>query len=781
MRAATGAFDAEGRKIERRQAQLRKRLESSWSGFGRTIIPSLGAIGAALSVREVIEYADKWTGAKNALRVAGVEGDNLTSVLDGLFKSAQKNGVALNPLVGVYSKIAQVQGELGASAADVTKFTDGVALSLKVAGTSAGAASGALLQLGQLLGGQKVQAQEYNSILDGAFPLLQAVAEGSDRWGGSVARLTADVKAGNVTVQDFFRSALAGFPALEKRAVTAQTSISQAMQKLENAFEKYVGETAAAGGATSAITGAIDTLSDHLDEVVKAALVLASVLGPGMLVRSIMGSVTALGALSGLILANPLGALAAVAVAAGAALVLFGRSSSEAAKAILEEKSAHEQLNALLGEASSKTKEVSKAKYDEAKAHLESARATLKEAEAQAELNLQKAKTQDNPKALPNFYGGFSGQSPTGNTQIAQGELDRVRAAIQRNAAALAALGTLKPVADKPAKPVAPPAKPPAALSLSGIQDVVSTPRIGTDEVKKILSDGDKMIAQIKTEGDVIGMTSAQAEAYRWKVQALADISREYGGVTEEQAAQVDATAAALLRAGEATDHLRAMLEAYLQHQEDIARENEYVARGLGDVAVAGLRGFGSLKDAAADFLGSLAEMILRVQVLDPLLKNLGGGSGGIFNSILGAFGAADLGSTVSASIAANPLLFKNGGIARNGRSVSLPMMADGGVSRRPAIISEYGQPEAAVPLPDGRRIPVDLRMPAVPSITPSAASAPVIVQHFDLSGAVVTDEIMARAQAAGENAATTRLQQFNSHVLPGRVRQLVADPYRGY
>lgn len=57
-------------------------------------------------------------------------------------------------------------------------------------------------------------------------------------------------------------------------------------------------------------------------------------------------------------------------------------------------------------------------------------------------------------------------------------------------------------------------------------------------------------------------------------------------------------------------------------------------------------------------------------------------------------------------------LFAKNGGVFAGGRSQPLPMMAKGGVANGPAIISEYGQAEAAVPLPDGRRIPVDLRMP---------------------------------------------------------------------
>jgi len=52
---------------------------------------------------------------------------------------------------------------------------------------------------------------------------------------------------------------------------------------------------------------------------------------------------------------------------------------------------------------------------------------------------------------------------------------------------------------------------------------------------------------------------------------------------------------------------------------------------------------------------------------------------------------------------------FADGGIAENGKRVALPRFAGGGVSNSAAIFGEAG-PEAAVPLPDGRSIPVTMK-----------------------------------------------------------------------
>src|SRR5690606_28309970 len=58
-------------KLESAIAKADRRLSGLGAGIGRQLLPSLGAIGAALTTREVGRYADAWTSAKNALAVAG--------------------------------------------------------------------------------------------------------------------------------------------------------------------------------------------------------------------------------------------------------------------------------------------------------------------------------------------------------------------------------------------------------------------------------------------------------------------------------------------------------------------------------------------------------------------------------------------------------------------------------------------------------------------------------------------------------------------------------------
>lgn len=98
-----------------------------------------------------------------------------------------------------------------------------------------------------------------------------------------------------------------------------------------------------------------------------------------------------------------------------------------------------------------------------------------------------------------------------------------------------------------------------------------------------------------------------------------------------------------------------------------------------------------SASEALANALSKVADKLLDI-ALNSLFDTSGGG--GLFGGLLGGIGKL--------------FGFADGGIAARGKPVKT--FARGGVSRSAAIFGEAG-PEAAVPLPDGRRIPVALDM----------------------------------------------------------------------
>ncbi|OWJ81077.1 phage tail protein [Haematobacter missouriensis] len=295
MNKAVGVSNQQARQIEGRFRKMNQNLDSIGGSAARSLIAPLGAISAALSVREVARYADAWTGAKNSLAVAGVVGEQQADVLERLYQAAQANAAPVTALADLFGKAAQASDNLGASQQELLKFSGGVATALRVAGTSAGAASGALTQLGQLLGSARVQAEEFNSVNEGARPILIAVAAGLDKAGGSVSKLKKLVNDGEVSGRDFFQAFLRGMPNIEKMAANATTTIDQGLTKVNNAFTKYIGSTDESLGASQRLVAGLSALADNFDAVADVTLKVAGIIAGALVGRSIGAMVAKLG------------------------------------------------------------------------------------------------------------------------------------------------------------------------------------------------------------------------------------------------------------------------------------------------------------------------------------------------------------------------------------------------------------------------------------------------------------------------------------------------------
>lgn len=231
MNRANGIANTRSRQIESRFASMNSRLNAGFIGLQRNIAAAFAGVAAA---RGAIQLIDAATRIENSLKVAGVAAEDLEQVYGDLFQAAQRNAAPIETLVQLYSRLALVQNELGVTGDELIGFTDNVALALRVAGTDAQAASGALLQLSQALGGGVVRAEEFNSILDGATPIVQAVADGLEEAGGSVAKLRQLVTDGKVSSEAFFRAFEVGAATLEDKVAGAELTVSQQFIRLQN-------------------------------------------------------------------------------------------------------------------------------------------------------------------------------------------------------------------------------------------------------------------------------------------------------------------------------------------------------------------------------------------------------------------------------------------------------------------------------------------------------------------------------------------------------------------
>ncbi|MBL4767630.1 MAG: tape measure protein [Rhodobacteraceae bacterium] len=261
MDRASGKANYTFKKIEHRGKLLQKRLNAIDPKFARFLGPA--AIGATIRAFQV--FADSATRIENALKVAGVAGDELERVYDRLEASAKKNFAPLEALANLYAKTSLAQKELKVTSEELLKFTDNIALALRVSGKTASESRGALIQLTQAMGAGIVRAEEFNAILEGALPVAQAAAAGLKEAGGSVAKLRTLVIDGKISSEVFFRAFEAGASILEEKLAGATLTTGQAFENLKTSLTSAARKIDDATGLTKYLTQHLKNLADAAD------------------------------------------------------------------------------------------------------------------------------------------------------------------------------------------------------------------------------------------------------------------------------------------------------------------------------------------------------------------------------------------------------------------------------------------------------------------------------------------------------------------------------------
>lgn len=228
------------------------------------------------------------------------------------------------------------------------------------------------------------------------------------------------------------------------------------------------------------------------------------------------------------------------------------------------------------------------------------------------------------------------------------------------------------------------------------------------DEVAKFARTQQARTDQIKMEADAASLSTLE---YKKRAEAIR-IDREAADAAKGKSAvwvaAINAEAEAQKKAAaEALDYAdakarsfelgaRSAMKDYVESASNAANQAKTLFanafKGMEDALVSfvktGKLDFASLADS---IISDLIRMAIQAQITAPLMQAVSGG----------LFGASP-----------NSFFFANGGIMTAGGALPLNTYANGGIAKTPqmAIFGEGKTPEAYVPLPDGRHIPVAMR-----------------------------------------------------------------------
>ena len=745
--------------IERRFNTMSRRLKQSASSAALGIRGMLGGIGAYLGVRQIQQYADSWNSVTRALEASEqIFGVRLRSASE-LNKLANESRIENDALAKLYIRTAAATRELGVSEEDVAKATTTVAKALKLGTASASEQASTMLQLSQALQKGKLDGDEFRTVMENAGVIQELLADKLKVSKGEIVRMAA---AGKLSVEALFSSLTDGAEKVDRIFREMPATIEESLVVLNNNFEEYIGKLDDAYGTTEAMVSAVQYLSDNIEPLADGALVAGAALLAAFSPK-ILGGIVAM-TVGIAAAAGPIGLIAGGLAGAAAYAELFGdqimtsfdnaqvagvtlQDTFRALVSVLSDdvsaavrtmidalpegvadgaanatRLMREVINKLIGSVMFAKDTIIAALTSVPQVVVEAVVSAINRMLSGLQVLLDTVTDGINNliagiNNLPGVELGFLLAPDLGQIETAYaGAGERAGKAFSTAAGAFSrdwigeAAGAVDGVMSGVMDRVAARARENAMFRQwstgTNVDRVTpekaSYPGAAAEDKRAIkarraferdMIQLENRIALEKLEAETIGRSAYEIEKMRTKQELLNEARKAGVELTEADLVKVDALAEGMARAVTEVDILR---NAY----DDLRSESEEFLSGF----IRDMKDGASASDALASALDGIANKLIDMAVQNLVESALGGltGRGG---NALGSSGGSALLSLFG---------FAKGGIAANGRPVPLPRFANGGISRSAAIFGEAG-PEAAVPLPNGREIPVDLRMPDMP------------------------------------------------------------------
>lgn len=623
---ANGTANQRANAIERRFKAMNRNVQDSFTVAATAAARAFALIGGAAGAKEL---TDAGTRINNALKVAGLSGQELETVYQSLFQAATKNATPIEALVQLYGRLSLVQKELGVSSQQIVGFAGNIALALRVGGVSAEQASGALLGLSQGLGNGKVTAEDFNQVLEGAPTILLAAAAGIQEAGGSVSKLRQLMLDGQLSSKAFFDGFQAGAPILEEKVAGAVLTIDQRLTNLNTALIDAAREFNTSAKAGETFGSAIDQVAGFVNSIQFDSLISQ--------IQSVIAAMN-----SGIATVNSF----AAAYARLSGYDGIGRDI----------------VNMLPGDGASKSL-------------LGGALTVTSTAGITDRINQ-----------------AFEGQIENAGKLTAEAVRNSVLGGVDARPVTTTNKAGRVPAAPSPISLNDPKYAVPASSSKGGKKSKGGGGGgKGANEYQREIEQIKERTAAVQAETAAMVQLNPLIDDFGYSVefartkQDLLTAAQQAGvAITPQVQASIEAMAKGYAEASAAADKLQAT-------QAKAKEQAEFFAQTAYDSFSELIPQIETGNKALDKFLNTLIEAVAQSALLGKgPLAGIGGG-GGLFGGLFKIFG------------------FATGGIASGGKPMKT--FAGGGISRSAAVFGEAG-PEAAVPLPDGRRIPVDLRMP---------------------------------------------------------------------
>ena len=376
-----------------------KRIEDQAASTGRVITRVMGLLGAAVSVRELVRYADTWTDLRARVDLATGAQEDGAAVMDRLNDMARRTYSSLQQTTESYLANATALRELGLNTRQQLDFTEALNNAMVVSGARQERAAQISNALSQAMALGVLRGQQLNTVIQNGGRVAELLAQ---EMGVTVNELRGLGAQGQIT-GDVIRRALVGnLTLLREEADSMAATLGDAGQLVQNALLSMVGRFDQALQASSRMATGIIFLADNMDRVAAVALAFAGVMA-GRYVVSLAAATAATirqtGALEALRVAMLRFLPAAVIIGLGELIARMNGLTGSAAEArrgiddlniaLGDEQRALDLLNPALGTSITLSSEQAVEKLREAQARQQNIVAILAEQRALAQSTVE--------------------------------------------------------------------------------------------------------------------------------------------------------------------------------------------------------------------------------------------------------------------------------------------------------------------------------------------------------------------------------------------------------
>lgn len=700
LSASAGRADVSAKKVGSSFSSLTGPLAALKVAFA-------GAIAAA-GIGSVANLADEWSDLSSRVNLAAGSVDRGAAVMERLKSIANDTYSSLRLTTEGYIENATTLRALGKSTEESLQYTEALNNALVVSGARGERAAQVQLALSRAQALGKLSGDQLNTVIANGGAVTEALAS---ELGVSVLQLRKLGAEGKITGDVIYNALTKRAEEFAEKAADMPATIGDAFQRIQNNVLSFVGGLDQASGASGFLAETLLTVANHVDRIivtVGTAVTAFGVYYVGALAASAIATAGLTGALVALRAALIATGIGAIVVAAG-----------ELAYQLLEARRASDSW----GEAFQRVGQRISLVLEGVNSLFLAATDGFKAAWLRAMAAILSA-TQKTFGAIAEIIGATFGGFGEAISELNADAKDfaayagiQLQVAGEKFSEALAKFDS-SPLADLSKDSV------PAAKALGEVDKAAQRAAQKTvDAYKRIVDSAKDRLAQIELEEQLVGKTGVAADVMRMKLDQLQQAQQAGIKLSSKQTEELNGLADAYGAVAERVAALQLMEEARFERAQlfrspiDASIASDLRNAGIEMDSVAG-QAYASfqktteqirfakdeVKSFASGFISDILNGKSALEALSGALQKLGDklidlaldqAINGLFGNLAGLFGGGGGGLGTSFF----PPAPSSGGIG---------LFADGGISTKPAIFGEAG-PEAAVPLPDGRSIPVTL------------------------------------------------------------------------